>query len=232
MLLLLSAYLLLFPSAGAAQKPDDVPPEVVVADAPPQEARVDVDVRMHVEVPPPERPVDPGTHFLTGIEGGMTVSGGIDFAGALTFGIGGKFVGFPLRFYALGEVGYAGAEHADVVDGRAFSESRSAFDLALGLRVYIPVFGPLRLFVDTLGGAAMVNSTLVRPGMTTLESDNEWAWAFVAGAGVQVRLFENLSIGGRLRLLFTDDPLSDLRDQLGIGTPIPVSVTVGATWHF
>jgi hypothetical protein len=213
---------LLTPSFASAQKPDDV----VVP-----ETRVDVDVRMHVEIPPQPERRDPGTHFLAGIEGGMAISGGVDFGGAVTFGIGGKFVGFPLRFYGLGEVGYAAAGHADQIEGRPFQESRSAFDLALGLRVVIPVFGPLRVFVDALGGAALVSAMLEREGMATQEA-TEWSWAGVLGAGVQVRVFHELSIGARLRLLFADDPLSDLRDQLTIGTPIPVSLAVGATWHF
>lgn len=213
---------LLSPSLASAQKPDDV----VVP-----ETRVDVDVRMHVEIPPQPEQHDPGTHFLAGVEGGLAVSGGVDFAGALTFGIGGKFVGFPLRFYGLGEVGYAAAGHSDLLEGRPFNETRSMFDLALGLRVVIPVIGPLRVFVDALGGTAMVSSTLEREGMAPLEA-TEWSWAGVLGAGVQVRVFHELSLGARLRLLFADDPLSGLRDQLTIGTPVPVSIAVGATWHF
>jgi molybdopterin/thiamine biosynthesis adenylyltransferase len=87
------------------------------------------------------------------------------------------------------------------------------------------------VFVDALGGAALVSAMLEREGMATQEA-TEWSWAGVLGAGVQVRVFHELSIGARLRLLFADDPLSDLRDQLTIGTPIPVSLAVGATWHF
>jgi hypothetical protein len=216
---------------------DPVDPEDPVTEAPATDVEVDVRVDLDIALedgirtPAPTERSEPGTHFIAGIEAGLGVGGSVGFASAFTLGIGGKLVGFPLRFYLLGELGYVDAGSEGVIDGRGFREDRGYWDLMLGMRVYIPVFGPLRVFVDALGGTTLTTASLTYADMTPQHTSG-WDLAAVVGVGLQVRVLHHFSVGGRLRVLFAGDPLSELRDQLTIGGPWPVSATAGLTWHF
>jgi len=174
-----------------------------------------------------------GTHFLVEINGGGSISGNVGLAVGGVVGIGGKLRGFPLRFYLVGEVAYASGAQDGMLPGASldFREERTYRDLALGLRTYVPVFGPLSLFVDLMGGGSYVSATLQQEGQSTLASQ-DWSALGLLAAGVQVRLFHHLSVGIRGKVVLGDDGLSRMREVVGVASPTRASVTAGLTWHF
>ncbi len=189
------------------------------------------------EAPPPRLPprhdepaeAPPGTHVLVEGGGGVTATPGFGLSLGGVLGVGGKLVGFPLRFYGVAEVGYATASPAgELQSGASFGESRTHFSLALGLRIFVPVFGPLRLFAEGLGGAALSQATLERHGGGAALSASEWQPAATVGAGMQVRVLHELSLGLRLRWLITGDPLGALPDR---GSHVPTSLMLTVGWH-
>jgi len=179
------------------------------------------------------RPDRPGTHFLAEVNGGGTLGGNLGLAVEGVVGVGGKFRGFPLRFYLVTEVAYASTSQDGALAGPSlgFSEERSYRDLALGLRTYVPIFGPVRLFLDLMGGGSHVAATLERDNLYTLSASDWFGMGQFAG-GIQLRVLHHLSVGMRYKLVLTDDPLSNMRQVVGIPTPLRSSVTMGLTWHF
>lgn len=174
-----------------------------------------------------------GTHFLAEINGGTSISGkpGLSVGGLL--GVGGKLRGFPLRFYLVGEFSYAtgGQEGTLASPSLAFREERSYRDLAAGLRIYVPIWGPLRLFVDGMGGGSYVSASFDREGLSPLAA-SDWYGLGLVATGLQVRLFHHMSVGVRAKLVFTRDGLAEMREMMGVDTAMRSSVTAGLTWHF
>lgn len=184
----------------------------------------------------PEQEQEPGsrrrgTHFITALEGGVTPAGTPGFAGSLTFGGGGKPRGTPLRIYGIAELSFA--DDLPAIALRAPSvrrDERSYFGLSAGVRLYIPIAGELRLFFDALGGASY-NTALLGTAAVQLD-ESDW---FIQGAlagGLQYRLLHALSLGARVKWIASDDPLSDVREDLGLSNAFPWTATAGATWHF
>jgi hypothetical protein len=185
------------------------------------------------EAGPCLQPKRRGTHFIAELNGGSSLhgKGGLALEGVL--GVGGKLRGFPLRFYLVGEFAYSSSsdEGSLPAAGLPFSESRSHRDLALGLRVYIPVYRPVRLFFDLMGGGSHATAVFERAGLSTLSTQG-WYPLALAAAGVQFRLFHHLSLGLRSRLVLTDDGMDELRKISGGDDSIRASITAGLTWHF
>jgi hypothetical protein len=174
-----------------------------------------------------------GTHFIAEIAGGGALygrGGGIVVGGL--FGAGGQLRRLPLPVYVVTEVAYNTTTDA----GRGptlpeFRDERTHRDLALGLRIYVPVFGPLRLFAEVLGGASYVSASLDRADLAPVSSAG-WVKLALVGAGVQVRLFHHFSLGARTRIVLTDDDLGGLRAITGAARAVRVSLLGGMTWHF
>jgi hypothetical protein len=179
------------------------------------------------------KPPQPGTHFIAEINGGGSFTGNVGPAVGGVLGVGGKLRGFPLRFYLIGELSWASVSSEGTLPSGslAFREERSYRDLALGLRIYVPVYGPLRLFVDAMGGGSHAAALMEREGLSTL-STNDWNAVGLLASGVQVRLFHHLSIGLRARVVLGGDNLEGLRQLVGTDTPTRTSMTAGLTWHF
>lgn len=175
-------------------------------------------------------PPQPGTWGVLELNAGATVGGELGEAGGALFGVGGKPVGFPWRFYFIGEVGQAHVRDAGFVAGGAYATDRRYWNVAAGLRIYVPVWGPVRVLADAMLGGAYVDSSLQHRDLTPLET-NDWYILGAVAAGIQLRVLHQLSIGVRAKLLLTDDGLSELRDVLGIDSALPAMVTVGLTWH-
>jgi hypothetical protein len=111
-----------------------------------------------------------------------------------------------------------------------YGEERSYVGLAAGARVYVPTVGRLRLFFDALAGGSYNHAELTTAA--TLLDEGDW---FVQGAlagGLQYRLLRTLSLGARVKWTASDDPLSDLREELGLSTAFPWALSAAATWHF
>ncbi|MEM9194613.1 MAG: hypothetical protein AAGF12_35875 [Myxococcota bacterium] len=244
-------FLSAFSSSAGAQKLEPIEPEPNIADLESaaietgdyvagaeevylveEEAPADVEVNVNVHAPPAEapRPRRPGTHFIAEQQLGIAAGDDLDLAMAGILGVGGKLRGFPLRFYAIAEFSFSFAGSEGLLATGPYEDSRSYFGMGLGLRTYIPVFGPLRLHFDLVGGAALSTASL--EGFNLGTEGEEWYAMAALAAGVQFRMFRLLSVGLRVRYQFTDDPLSEFRESLGLSTSSPVQVLGGTTWHF
>jgi len=180
------------------------------------------------------KPPQPGTHFIAELNGGGSFAGSAGPTVGGVVGVGGKLRGFPLRFYLIAELAYSSVAQNGTLSSGAldFHEERSYRDLALGLRVYAPVYGPLRLFVDAMGGGSHVAALVERDGLTALSSRN-WTGMGLLAAGLQLRLFHHLAIGLRAKVVLAGgDALDGLREVLSVETPTRTSATAGLTWHF
>jgi hypothetical protein len=178
------------------------------------------------------RPSRPGTHFIAEVNGGGSFAGGVGPTVGGVLGVGGKLRGFPLRFYLISEFAYASNAQEGTLQSRAagFREERSFRDLALGLRIYMPL-GRLRLFVDAMGGGSHTHAFLERDGLSSL-SASDWSGMGLVAGGLQLRLIHHLSLGMRFKAVFSGDGLDDLRAMESIEDPVRTSATVGLTWHF
>jgi hypothetical protein len=231
--------LILTPAVAGAQKPSEEAP-VLVLPAEPAGTPPDVAVNVTVneggaaasaaeeEVPPAP---SPGTHFLLEAGAGVLFGGGFGGEGSLMLGAGGRLGGTPFRFYLVGEMAYAAMSGTGSIEGTRYVDERRWLDLDFGLRMIIPIVGPLRVFFDLMGGATLAHAGLEREGHTPLES-TDWEPMMAASAGFQARIFEPLSVGLRVKVRFTDDGLDALRDQLGFTRDVPVSIDGTVTWHF
>lgn len=176
---------------------------------------VDVAVNVNVEVPegdPPEAPRAKATHFFTELAGGVSFAGDMGGATQLFIGAGGKRAGGFLRFYLV-----AGLEHVTLrsSEQRDYAGTTHALDLLVGLRIYVPVVGPVRLFTDLLVGGARSWST-VRGGAFEPTTAREWGGVATWGLGLQVRVTRQLAVGGRLGFRWASDPLEELHAHLGL----------------
>lgn len=244
------------PHRAEAQKPDDAPrasPAVVtvvpvivpVEDATPPDAATAPSGTDTPPTPatPPARACDstvdpcepdapPATHFLLEVDLGANLTGDLGVATGAVFGAGGSPPGWPLVFYFLGKVSQVSAgAHGDFADTGNYRDSRNYVDLSLGVRSYLRVWGPLRVFAEATVGAASSTASLERDGFSSTETDGVYL-AFGLAGGFQVRIFHELSLGARVATLFADDGLSGFREALGIASPLPLLVQGSATWHF
>lgn len=178
------------------------------------------------------RPRRKGTHFIAEINGGATLAGNGGFDAGGLAGVGGKLRGFPPRFYLVGEFAFSTYADSGAIAGipKQYHESNRYRDMALGLRVYIPIRGPFRLFADLLGGATHASGTLERTGLTTLMT-SRWSPLGLVGMGVQFRLFHHLSLGVRGKIVFSDDGLQALHDFVASESILRASLAAGLTWH-
>jgi hypothetical protein len=180
---------------------------------------------------PPKR----GTHFILELNAGSSTygSGGLAIGGL--FGIGGKLRGFPLVFYLFAETAYHTSAHTISIplDGRYHRDDRAFRDLVFGVRMYLPIWGPLRLFADAAGGASYVTTNLERDSARSMISADGWAKTFQVSVGAQVRIFRNLSLGLRWKAMFTDEEaVPDAYALIGDELPLRSMATANITWHF
>jgi hypothetical protein len=160
-----------------------------------------------------------GSHFL--VEGGlgMAASQGSEAMAYLLFGGGGKVFSTPVRLYAFGEaarITLAGARHTD---GAASAVVLT--DLSLGVRAYMPVVGPLRVFADAAVGQSRSEASPASPGERAANMDGCGALS----VGAQLRFLPELSVGGRVRHAFYDFSLP--RGAHGV-----TATLVSLTGHF
>lgn len=212
--------------------PSSVAPAVVPAGSKPLDPPLESEVVMDTTTESARGRAAQGTHFLTELSLGAAFGGGSPgLTSLLRFGVGGKFVGFPLRFYLLGELAYA--QHSDTVQqvGFASTFSHSRWGLALGVRVVAPVMGGLRLFVDGYGGTSLVQAELQSDLGSSVEVSG-WEPTAALGVGLQLRVSRSASVGGTLRFVFTGEPLAGAAGSGSGSGPADTSVLAGAAWHF
>lgn len=184
----------------------------------------------------PDRPPeaqDRGTHLLIELGGGSTTFGSGGPAFTVLFGGGGKLQHIPLRLYLFGEMTYMVGRTSGETGllGLSYTDQRAYGDLALGLRLYLPLAGRLRLFTEGLAGASHVGVHLEREELGTVSAGG-WVPLAGFGAGLQYRVLSALSLGLRGKLLLTDDDIAGLRRMTGDGSPLRSTAMVCFTWHF
>jgi hypothetical protein len=182
--------------------------------------------------PAPAHAKRPGTHFLAELDAGASLTGDGGPQASIALGAGGKLKGFAPRFYVLGSFARSAYEASS---GAPFDgdEYGSFGDLALGPRVYLPIAGPLRLFVDGQLGASYASATFVErdSGRGPLSAD-EWLGLGIVSSGLSLRLIRALSIGARVSLAFNEAGLAGAARLAGVRDPVRVSINAGVTWHF
>jgi hypothetical protein len=178
-------------------------------------------------------PSDPGTHFLAELEGGALLTGDAGPALRAAVGAGGKWKGFPARFYAIGQFGVSSyaASPPTYLTARAGAESGAFQDLALGLRVVLPVVSELRVFVEGLLGASLASARYMEPGLAPLHA-REWLGLALLSGGLQWRVFYQLSVGARVSLALNPSGLAGVARYAGVHDGGRLALTGGVTWHF
>jgi hypothetical protein len=151
-----------------------------------------------------------GTHFLLEGEGGMGLTD-LDMEAArwgVNLGYGGKFKGAPLRFYLL--AGWSGSRiAADLETGPSTLDYRTDGNLlTFGPRLYVPVGPNVRLLLECLGGFYWADASFLVNEIERHEVEDSGIAARF-GAGIQVRLIEQLSLGLKVERTVTSDPEHD-----------------------
>ncbi|MBW2733313.1 MAG: hypothetical protein JRH20_13065 [Deltaproteobacteria bacterium] len=181
-------------------------------------------------------PAPPPTHFIAELNGGSTTFGGGGPIFSALLGAGGKLRGFPPIFYLIGEATYAASQESGGIPttGVGYRDERNAWDLLWGPRIYLPIFGPVRLFGEVLIGASHVTAHFSRDGQPTVAAD-DWLLLTRLGVGLQVRLFHYLSVGGRFQASVAQRGLDAYRsalDSAGVSPSMRTTATATVTWHF
>lgn len=228
---LVTLALTMFGSIAAAQTPPVTVTQhsegsrttVVIENAPPPRIVVEETEAAALRV---DATVDPGTHFLLEAYGGANFAQGIGSTVGLRGGVGGKVPGLPLRLYWLNEVSYSSSRSA----GGAFIDESDVLDAATGIRGYVPIWGPVRIFGDALVGGTYTSTTLQGPSLRPARAGN-WYGSGLLGGGVQFRILPSLSLGVRVLARLTRDPFAELRSRLKLNSSVPFTVSAGATWH-
>ena len=145
------------------------------------------------------------THFIIEGEGGagLTDTARVNVFGGATLGYGGKFGGFPLRFYIV--FGYSHSAADDRLSSSISYADRSTSEdvLTFGPRIYIPVARNVRLFLQATGGFAWVSSDWQINGVENYSAAEDAMLATELSGGVQARVAPWLSLGlGFQRLSF------------------------------
>ncbi|PIE18977.1 MAG: hypothetical protein CSA65_03675 [Proteobacteria bacterium] len=180
------------------------------------------------------RPRRPATHFIAELNGGSSTYGGGGLALGGVLGVGGKLRGFPPIFYLMGEFSYNQAAESGSMplSGTGYRDDRSFLDLVVGLRIYLPIWGPIRLFGDVGVGASYVSANLEQHDGPIVAADG-WMSLFQFSGGVQVRLFHSLSVGLRLKgVVGNEQAISGLYNLVGETLPIRTMATANLVWHF
>ena len=175
----------------------------------------------------------PGTHFIVELNGGGTVYDGGGFAMEGIVGVGGRLWKLPLRFYLVSEFAFNTSTDAGTVASvpLGYRDERAFRDLAVGLRIYVPVFTRMRIFSDIMGGGSHQTVTLNRDELPTRVASGWSPLAHVA-VGFQYRVLYHLSLGFRTKVVLTSDDLAGLHAAVGNSAPVRTTITGGLTWHF
>ena len=174
----------------------------------------------------------PGTHLIVEGNLGATTLGSGGFTFGAVFGAGGKLGSFPPRFYFVAELG-----HTEVsTDTRAldfsFSQKRRYTDLGVGPRVYVPIYGPVRIFGDAIFGQTLASIEVDGPELGLVQHESVTRLAQL-GVGVQVRVLHSLSVGVRAKWAWNPGPsLFVGNEPVGDAGRARGGITATLTGHF
>lgn len=176
-------------------------------------------------------PRDSGTYGIAELEGGALLSGNGGPALRAALGAGAKWKRWPARFYIVGQFGASSYSADDPAMRGSAAEEGAFYDLTLGPRVYLPIVGALRLFVEGQFGASLASASHFEYGRSTAYA-REWLWLVQVCAGLQWRLLYELSIGARVSLAFNGSGLPGVARYAGAHSAARPALTGGVTWHF
>jgi hypothetical protein len=151
------------------------------------------------------------------------------------FGIGGKFKGFPPRFFFYFRSSYSffGGETLINDDYSLSSTHRSYTRLTGGLRVIIPLLSQLRVNLEVGGGKIFAYEHHDLDGMET-DSYEESMGILELGAGLNYRIFDWLSAGLMTNYAVVLDGRRD--DRYGVyyrnSNPNWISLSATLGFHF
>jgi hypothetical protein len=139
-------------------------------------------------------------HFIAELAGGLATplasEGEADFGPGLglTLGVGGRIKGLTPAWYLIGRLGHAGStEHGPARFGGATVE-RSAWELAFGGRMYLPLVERLRLVTELAYGQVWETASVLRPRHPELSLEAS-PTTLLALLGLQYRLMNHLALG-------------------------------------
>ena len=178
-----------------------------------------------------------GTFVLIQAEGGFASCPYSHIAGSLGYGlmlgVGGKFRGFPLRFYVLGVFNNALYWHRDTFSktGEDYRLSLNFVDVGGGLRLLLPIVPKFRVYLDVLGIGSYQKVTLERTVMGKLGS-SAWTPGALIAAGAEFRWHRNLATGLRVEFNFYKKLATSVSSTVDIEGGGPGRIFVGLTQSF
>jgi hypothetical protein len=183
------------------------------------------------------KPKSKGTFVLIQAEGGFSscpytqISGSLGYG--LMMGLGGKFKGFPLRFYMMGVFNNALYWHRDTFSktGEDYRLSLNFVDVGGGLRLLLPIVPKFRVYLDVLGIGSYQKVTLERTVLGKLAS-SAWTPGALIAAGAEFRWHRNLATGLRVEFNFYKKLATSVSSTVGIEGRGPGRVFVGLTQSF
>jgi hypothetical protein len=177
-----------------------------------------------------------GTFVLIQAEGGFAscpytqVTGSLGYG--LLLGIGGKFKGWPLRFYLIGGLVNATYWHHDSFSktGEDYRMSLNFLDAGMGLRVLLPIVPQVRIYLDVLGVGSFQKAS-VDKGRGNLQS-SAWTGGAILAGGIEWRWHRNLATGIRLEGSIYRNLTSNLPQVVGIEGKSSGRLFIGLTQSF
>ena len=186
--------------------------------------------RAHPSTSPEATAARRGTHFLLQATAGFSCDESMGLGYGVLLGVGGKLRGFPPRFYLLFEASRATHDRESHGSAGSLTSSFTGTDVAGGLRVLMPVAGPLRLYADVLVGGTHGEFGLTRAEGTPRESQR-WSPLVDLAAGMDFRFHRNLSAGLRFKAHLLDPTPSWMKGQGGSASRVG-ELAATLTAHF
>jgi hypothetical protein len=143
------------------------------------------------------------SHFIGELAAGAHIQGAGSFSWGALLGVGGKPRGVPARFYLA--AAFQRTHDAEIFQTQTARHNHDLqlTDVDFGLRVYFPITRGLRITTEAMLGATLADAELSDTwGYRTQQ--NAAMPHLLLGAGPQLRLIHELSVGVMARTLFTD----------------------------
>jgi len=178
-----------------------------------------------------------GTSILVQAEGGFAscpysrITGSLGYG--LVLGLGGKFKGFPLRFYLIGALNNAKYWHKDAntKTGEDYSLTMNFMDLGAGLRILVPIVSKFRVYLDVVGIGSHQKANLARDGARDVKSSG-WTSGVIVAGGAEFRWHKNLATGLRLEGNFYKKLPGNVPEIVGIEVRGNGRLFIGITQSF
>jgi len=143
------------------------------------------------------------THVLLQATAGFSCDATMGLGYGALVGVGGRLGALPPRLYFVVEGARATHDLERTSAAGTITSRFTGNDLAGGLRLLMPVSGPLQLYADVLAGATYGELGLTSP-TEPARAARRWSPLVDVAAGVDFRLHRNLSAGLRAKFHLMD----------------------------